>query len=194
MLFTSYSTFISALRDKTIGADIRAVAYDPEFWSATPSEEQQDPLRYMGLFALQAKRSGYQSILMPGRDLALARGANCVKGQSETLNAAYLRCGIAGAARFTPVFEIQCAPDELDIAELRSFVAESVRQAHAANPSAVLLATLSTTPNGVHANSADLVRAAQAILPMVRGFQLNTTSATRGVVVDFLQAMSRTGG
>jgi hypothetical protein len=193
MLFTSYSIFISTLRDKAIRSDIRAVAYDPEFWPATPRDEQQNPLRYMDLFAIQARRSGYQPILVPGRDLALAPGGQCAKQQSETLNAAYLRCGIADAARFAPVFEIQCAPDELDIAELRSFVAASVRQAHAANPSAVLIATLSTTPNGVHANSADLVRAAQAIAPIVRGFQLNMTSATRWVAVDFLRAISGTG-
>ena len=193
MLFKSYSAFRSSLSDKTIDAGIRAVAYDPEFWQATPQEEQQDPFRYMKLFAQEAQRNGYQPILMPGRDLALTPDGQCAKRQGETLDAAYLRCGIARAAQHTPVFEIQAAPVELNIPELRSFVSASTRQAHAANPSAVLIATLSTTPGSVSATSADLARAAKAMLPFVRGFQLNMTSATRGVAVDFLRAISGTG-
>lgn len=126
----------------------------------------------------------------PGRDLALAPGGKCAKRHGETLDTAYLRCGIASAARFTRIFEIQCAPVELDIPELRSFVGATVRQARKANPSAILIATLSTSPNGASATSADLVRAANTILPFVQGFQLNMTSSTRGVVVDFLRAIS----
>jgi hypothetical protein len=193
MLFASYSAFRSYLRDQTIHAQVRAVAYDPEFWPATPLEEQQDPLRYMGLFAREAQRYGYQPILVPGRDLALTPGSQCGKRQREVLNAAYLRCGIARAARFVQIFEVQAAPMELDIPELRSFVAASAREARAANPSAVIMSTLSTTPGGVPANSADLVRAANAILPFVQGFHLNTTPATRTVAVDFLRSISGTG-
>jgi hypothetical protein len=193
MLFTSYTAFMSSVQAKNIPADILAVEYDPEFWPATPQEEQQEPLRYMELFGQEAQRSGYQLILTPGRDLGLTPGGLCAKQQGETLNKAYLRCGITRAAQFAPVFEIQSAPVELNIQELRSFITASTRQAHAANPSAVLIATLSTTPDGVSANSADLVRAAKAILPFVRGFQLNMTSSTRTVVVKFLRAISGTG-
>lgn len=193
MLFTSYTAFMSSIKDKSIDAEIRAVEYDPEFWAATPQDEQQDPLHYMELFAREAQRRGYQVILTPGRDLALTPNSRCAKRRGETLNTAYLRCDIPRAAQFTPIFEIQCAPIELDIPELRSFVAASAQQAHAANPSAVLIATLSTTPGGTPTTSADMLRAAKTILPFVHGFQLNTTSATLGIAVDFLRVISGTG-
>lgn len=192
VLFTSYSAFISSLQDNAIHTRVRAVAYDPEYWAATPLEEQQEPFRYMQLFAEDAQRSGYQTILVPGRDLALTPAGQCAKQQRETINAAYLRCGMPRAAQYAPFFEIQCAPIELNIPELRSFVAASARQAHEANPSAVLTATLTTTPGNATASSADLVRAAQAILPFVRGFQLNMTRATRMIAVDFLRSISGT--
>lgn len=193
LLFTSYSAFSSSVRNGAIHTGIRAVEYDPEFWSATPQEDQQDPLSYMALFAREARRSRYQAILAPGRDLVLTPGGKCAERQGETINPAYLRCDIPRAAQFTPVFVIQCAPIELDLPELRSFVAASAHQARAANPSAVLIATLSTRPGGASATATDMVRAANAILPFVGGFQLNTTSATRGIAVDFLRAISGTG-
>lgn len=190
-LFTSYSAFLQELRTGRLSPRVRAVAYDPEAWQATPIDEQRDPLRYMALFARTARHKGYHALLMPGRDLLLVPGAKCGKRQGETLDSAYVRCGIARAARFAPVFEIQAAPVETDVPELRSFVRAAARRAHAANPSVTLTATLSTAPpGGASVSAAALVRAAAAIMPYVGGFQLNMTSGTRGVAVTFLRLLS----
>lgn len=190
-LFTSYSAFTHALERKEIGIGIRAVAYDPEHWSATPLNEQRNPLRYLELFSHAARQHGYTPILMPGRDLLLTSGSRCTKQQGETLDTAFIRCDIAEAARFTPVFEIQCAPIELNTSELSSFLRASARQARAANPSVTLTATLSTAPGGKRITAQQLLHAAKAMAPYVRGFQLNVSQGAESVEFAFLSAVAR---
>ena len=184
--FTSYTEFIGRLRRHAIPPGVRAVAYDPERWRATPVAERLDPERYMALFAGAAHRHGYAAILMPGRDL-LAAARSCRQQPGEDLDAAFLRCGLAGeGARLSQVFEIQTAPVELSTTELRGFAAACARQAKAANPSVVLIATLSTQPGTGSANGWQLARAAAAVRPYVRGFQLNLTRQSTRAAVSFL--------
>src|SRR5258708_32917953 len=173
--FTSYAQFIGRLHRHAIPAGVRAVAYDPELWRATPFIERLDPERYMALFAAAARRHGYAAILMPGRDL-LAAGSSCRQQPGEDLDAAFLRCGLAGAgARLSQIFAIQTAPIEMRATELRSFAAACAKQARAANPSVVLIATLSTQPGTRRVSGWRLSRAAAAVRPFVQGFQLNMT-------------------
>src|SRR5579859_2978859 len=54
--FTSYADFIGKLRRRAIPRGVRAVAYDPELWRATPLPERLDPGHYMALFAAAARR------------------------------------------------------------------------------------------------------------------------------------------
>jgi len=184
--FTSYAEFIGRLQRHAIPSGVRAVAYDPERWQATPFAERLDPERYMALFAGAAHRHGYAAILMPGRDLLAAAGS-CRQQPGEDLDAAFLRCGLAGAgARLSQVFEIQTAPVELSGAELRGFAAACARQARAANPGVVLIATLSTQPGSSRVNGWQLARAAAAVRPYVQGFQLNLTRRTTRAAVSFL--------
>lgn len=189
-LFTSYHTFIAALQSHTIGRGFRAVAYDPEYWSRTPTQEQQDPLRYLSLFAAAARARGYKVILMPGRDLLLNSNATCVKRSGETLDAAFVRCGIGRAARFASIFELQCAPIELDIPELRGFVRLASLQARSANPHVMLTSTLSTEPDGVTASSAELIAAVRAMAPYVDGFQLNMSANQLPAVLGLMRAIA----
>jgi hypothetical protein len=185
-LFTSYTEFIGMLRRHAIPPGVRAVAYDPERWRATPFAERLDPERYMALFAGAAHRHGYTAILMPGRDLLAAAGS-CRQQPREDLDAAFLRCGLAGeGARLAQIFEIQTAPVELSTTELRGFAAACAKQARAANPSVVLIATLSTQPGTGSANGWQLARAAAAVRPYVRGFQLNLTRRSTRAAVSFL--------
>jgi hypothetical protein len=192
-LFTSYARFVRELRGRAIPPDVRAVAYDPELWQATPPDEQADPLRYMTLFARAAHRRHYLVILMPGRDLLLRTDGRCVKQQGETLDQAFIRCDLAASARYAQIFEIQCAPDEFDPAGLRRFVQASASRARAANPSAVLIATLSTQTGGRRVAAATLTGVERAISPFVDGIQLNVAPGATAVAVSFLRAVARLG-
>jgi hypothetical protein len=184
--FTSYAEFIGRLQRHAIPPGVRAVAYDPELWQATPFAERLDPERYMALFAGAAHRHGYAAILMPGRDL-LAAASSCRQQPGENLDAAFLRCGLAGeGARLSQVFEIQTAPVELNSTELRGFAAACARQARAANRSVILIATLSTQPGTRRVNGWQLAQAAAAVRPYVQGFQLNMTRGSTRAAVAFL--------
>jgi hypothetical protein len=184
--FTSYADFLGKLQRHAIPAGVRAVAYDPELWRATPFAERIDPGRYMRLFAAAAGRHGYATIMMPGRDL-LSVARSCQQQDGEDLDAAFLRCGLAGeSARLAQVFEIQTAPVELSTAEVRGFAAACARQARAANPSVVLIATLSTQPGARAVSGWQLAQAAAALRPFVQGFQLNMTRWSTRAAVSFL--------
>jgi len=187
--FTSYADFIGRLHRHAMPAGVRAVAYDPELWRATPFIERLDPKRYMALFATAARRHGYAVILMPGRDLLAAAGS-CRQQPWEDLDTAFLRCGLAGeSARLSQVFEIQTAPVETRAAELRAFAAACAKQARAANPSVVLIATLSTQPGTSWVSGRQLARAAASVRPFVQGFQLNLTRRSARAAVAFLRTI-----
>jgi hypothetical protein len=187
--FTSYADFAGELQRHAVPAGVRAVAYDPELWRATPLAERIDPQRYMRLFAAAAQRHGYATILMPGRDL-LAGAGPCRQRDGEDLDAAFVRCGLAGeGARLSQIFELQTAPVELSSTELRGFAAACARQARAANPSVVLIATLSTQPGGTWVSGWQLARAAAALRPFVQGFQLNMTRWSTRAAVAFLRTV-----
>jgi hypothetical protein len=189
VFFTSYADFIGRLRRHAMPARVRAVAYDPELWRATPLLERLDPRHYMTLFAAAAHRHGYAAILMPGRDLLAAAGS-CRRQPGEDLDAAFLRCGLAGAAaRLSQIFEIQTAPIETRSTELRSFAGACAKQARAANRSVVLIATLSTQPAAGPVSGSQLHRAAAALRPYVQGFQLNLTRGTARAAVAFLRTL-----
>src|SRR6266536_3237608 len=187
--FTSYADFAGRLHRHAMPAGVRAVAYDPELWQATPFPERLDPKRYMALFAAAARRHGYAVILMPGRDL-LAAASSCRQQPWEDLDTAFLRCGLAGeSARLSQIFEIQTAPVETRAAELRAFAAACAKQARAANPAVVLIATLSTQPGSRWVSGWQLTRAAAAVRPFVQGFQLNMTRRSTRAAVAFLRTI-----
>jgi len=188
-LFRSYRDFAGQLRQGTIGAGVRVVVYDPESWPDTPRQERIDPMRYLALFARTATARGYRAVLAPGRDLTLTEGGACEKRRGERVGEAYVRCGIPRSAAGAPVFVIQAAPQELDLPALHRLVAASARQARAANPDVVVIATISTAPGGVPAGSAAMVRAAETMRPYVEGFMLNTTRATTPAALAFLRAL-----
>jgi hypothetical protein len=187
-VFTSYGMFRQALASGQIPDGVKAVSYDPELWAATPAREQVNPVGYMRLFARAARRAGYTVILVPGRDLMLVPGARCGQRPHETIDGAFLRCGLpAAAARLAPVFEVQVAPEELNPARAAAFTEACARQARAANPHVAVLATLSTVPLGHPATGDQVARAAAAIRPFVQGFQLNLTAASLGPALAFLR-------
>src|SRR5436190_3322000 len=128
-----------------IRPDVRFVMYDPEGWPSTPVKEQRDPVAAMRAFAAAARSAGYGVIITPNPSLVDVAKADCMRSASETMEAAFLRCGIeAAAARLSDVVEIQGQLLEADPAAYRSFVEAEAVQVRAANPNVVVLAGLST--------------------------------------------------
>jgi hypothetical protein len=126
---------------------------------------------------------------------AATRRTSCRKLRAESLDAAFVRCGLAGmGARLAQVLEIQTAPVEQDTAQLRTFAAACQRQARAANPRVVLIATLSTQPGGKPVNGWQLAQAAQALRPFVQGFQLNMTRWSTRAAIAFLRSIPALSG
>lgn len=193
-MFASYDEFARLIRQGVIPPEVRVVGYDPESWAATPAPERHDPIRYLALFASTARAHGYRPVLAPGRDLTLTPGGTCAKLPGERVGDAYLRCGIPGTAQLAGAFVIQAAPVELDLPQLRHLVAEGARQARAANPSVVVIATLSTAPGRVLADPGAIARAARTMRPYLDGFMLNLTRATTAEAVAFLRALSTGSG
>lgn len=193
-VYTSYATFRQDLASRQIPAGVKAVSYDPELWPATPAREQANPVGYMRLFARAARHAGYIVILVPGRDLMLVPGARCGQRPHETIDTAFLRCGLpAAAARLAPVFEAQVAPEEMQPARAAAFAAACARQARAASPHVAVLATLSTVPLGHRVTGGQLARAAAAIQPFVQGFQLNLTRVSIRPALTLLRRLHRFG-
>ncbi len=190
-LFFSYADFQNALQGGTIIPGVRFVAYDPENWSLTPRGEQQDPLRYLKLFGQAAQASGYQAILVPGRDLMQVPGAVCGQQKGESISAAYVRCGLPASAAYASAYVIQAASLELDLPSLKQLVQSSAAAARTANPAVTIYATLSTTPPGGGPTSASaLNKAARTILPYVQGLEVNTTAGTDSRMIAFLHALA----
>lgn len=188
--FFSYADFASALQSGTILPNAKAVLYDPENWAATPVNEQQDPMRYMRLFGETALGHGFPAILAPGRDLTNVSGGTCTKSAGETLTQAYLRCGLASAAAYVPIFIIQGAPVETDLGQFKQLVQQAAAQARAANPNVIVLVTLSTDPGGVLVSSAVITQAARTALPYVQGLLPNSTAATDGTMIAALRKLA----
>jgi len=190
-LFSSIAAFRAAVHAASVIPGVGSVAYDLEFFHLTPVAERQDPLTNLDAFALAARASGYQPILIPGRDLVRQPGTACGQQPGLTISQAYLNCGLPGTAADAGIYVIQSAPVETNLPALRQLVQQSAVQARRANPNIIVIATLATAPNGIPATSTALATAARVLLPYVDGFELNSRPATDRRVVSFLEDLSR---
>jgi hypothetical protein len=98
LVYNSYAQFAADLASHTIALSYTWVMYDPEYWAATPPNEQQNPAAYMQQFGQLAHAHGLKVIQAPGRDLGLVPGSACPKTPGENLDHWYLRCDIPAAA------------------------------------------------------------------------------------------------
>jgi hypothetical protein len=145
MAWASEAAFARDLANGVIPADVRAVMYDPEFWTATPLAEQRDPVGAMRRFASLARTHGYLVILTPHPNLTAVPGGACVHQADETIQAAFLRCRLsAAAASLADVVEIQGQFLEVDTDAYRAFVTRAADQARAAHRDVRVIAGLST--------------------------------------------------
>ncbi len=199
MHFTSQGAFARAAAMGQLPGGLQAVVYDNEAWSLTPAAEQRDPGYYEQQFAALAHSEGLTAIMTPALDLVA--GLSCGSG---TYAQRFVRCDLAGmAASHGDVVEIQAQSLEADVGSYASLVSSAATQADAAHPGVVLLAGLSTGPNGATVTASQLLAAAQATVTTVVGWWLNIPGtsvscpacrASQPMIADqFLRALDATG-
>jgi hypothetical protein len=124
-------------------------------------------------------------VITPHPSLAEVNGAPCTATEGETVEDAFLRCGLQGqAARYADVVEIQAQFLEWDPVRYRVVVETAAAQARAANPNVVVIAGLSTR----YAADPDVMYEAwDAVRDVVDGHYLAMPDHIRPeVAVDFL--------
>ncbi|HEV2361113.1 MAG TPA: hypothetical protein VGS21_05380, partial [Acidimicrobiales bacterium] len=148
--FTSCQELASAAASGGL-ADVDAVLYDSENWRFTPVEEQVDLVGSMLRAREAADAAGVRLIAAPAVSLAkvlpvapgVQPGGIGDNGRGDRYDR-YLRAGIATAAAIADVVDIQAQGAERDPRRYAAFVREATLQVHAVNPSATILAGLST--------------------------------------------------
>jgi hypothetical protein len=183
-------------RDLAAGAidpSVRFVMYDPEWWAATPLDEQRHPVAAMEAFAAAARSAGYGVIITPHPSLIEVPKADCTRSATETMEAAFLRCGIeAAAARLSDVVEVQGQLLEADPATYRSFVEAETAQARLANPNVVVLAGLSTR---FASGPETLLNAWDSVTDIVDGHYMAVPEGIRpDIAVAFLRMLAEQRG
>lgn len=197
--FTSEAAFAWAVAAGDLPSGLQAVVYDNEGWSLTPTAEQQDPQYYEQQFSALAHSQGLTTVMAPALDLV--SGLSCGSG---TYAQRYLRCNLAGmAAGYGDVVEIQAQSLETNAGSYSSLVSSAASQAGAAHPGVVVLAGLSTGPNGATITGSEMLAAAQATAATVAGWWLNipgtsvscpTCRVSQPMIADqFLRALDAHG-
>jgi hypothetical protein len=145
LAWSSERRFAREVAERTIPSSVRVVLYDPEGWLATPPAERRAPIPAMLAFGTLARANGYLPVITPHPSLMAVHGAVCGAIVGESLEAAYLRCGIQGAAaRAADIVEVQAQFLEVDPDAYERFVTDAAAQARLANPSVQVISGIST--------------------------------------------------
>ena len=190
---------ISEALQSGLPPSIKGIVYDLEDWSFSPLSEQQNPVASTSAAATLVHQAGLALIATPATDLV-----NTLDPGATNKSAAYLSLGIPAAAQDADVFEIQAQGLELSIASYASFVTAAAQAARTANPKVIVLAGLSTNPNGQQVTAQDLYAAVQATSGVVNGYWLNIPSGGTycpncgapqpQVAIGLLQMLQQNGG
>jgi hypothetical protein len=188
LAYSSYAQFASDIADHAISSSYQWVMYDPEYWPATPVNEQQNPALYMQKFGQLAHANGLKVIETPGRDLALVPRSACPQTHGESLDHWYLRCHIPGAAAASAdVVVVQDQVNTTNPAEFCYLYNTSRSQAQAANPQVVVDAAVSTN----YGTAAQMATAAESA--SAQGIYVSTTTQEIGKTAAFLHLMQLAG-
>lgn len=191
--FASFAAFQAKVKAGALGANTKAVMYDPEGWKETPPNEQQNVGRYLQQFCELAHQHGWLAITTPSVDLMTAkneRRAEVYPHPGKTIQEAYLDYNLAAlAARYADFTEIQAQALQLEPAKYADFVKRAKAQALAANPKVKFLSGLSAYRNK-SISPAELCAAANSVRDVVDGFYLavkNMDSPNPENVLQFIQ-------
>lgn len=152
-------------------AYIKGIVYDLEDWPFSPPSEQQNPVASINAAATLVHQAGLALVATPATDLV-----NVLDPGAIDKYAAYLSLGIPAAAQNADVFEIQAQGSEANTALYASFVTAAAQAARAANPHVIVLAGLSTNPDGQQVTAQELYTDVQATRGVVNGYWLNIPS------------------
>jgi hypothetical protein len=162
LTYTSYAQFAADLSGGRITFPYQWVIYDPEKWTQTPLNEQQDPARYMTLFGQLAHAHGLKVIQAPAMGLGYVAGAVTPRLQGETIVHWYLRANIAAtAAAAGDIVDVQAESQTTNLAAYDTLVTGAQAQAQTANPAAQVFAEVSTYNGTV----AQMTAAAESVHP-----------------------------
>jgi hypothetical protein len=188
LYYSSYAEFQSDLNTGQITYPYKWVMYDPEGWANTPVAEQQNPVKYLGLFASLAHSKGYKVIETPSRDLGNVATVCPLKNQiGENLNQWYIRCKIAAAAAAADVYVLQNQVNTTNLADYVSLFNQAKAQAVAANPSVKVDSEVSTN----YGNADDMVAAAKSV--KADGYYVSMTSPAIAEAGEFFDKMQAAG-
>lgn len=151
---------------------VAVVLYDPESWPMTPRAEQIDPVAAVCRAAAIAHAHGKRLIATPAVDL-LRQVAPDASHRGQRYRAFEQTGWIGAMAKCTDGVEIQAQGAEANPALFRQFVDTEARQARAANPDVLVLAGISTNPDGRRVSTQQLFEDVRAVRPVVDGFWLN---------------------
>lgn len=189
LYYSSYAQFQSDLASGAITYPYKWVMYDPEGWAQTPAAEQQNPAKYLGLFAALAHQHGYKVIETPARDLGNVATTCPLNTQTgENLDQWYIRCKIAAAAAAADIYVLQDQVNTTNVTEYGWLFSQARAQATAANSAVQVDAEVST-----NYGTADQMAAAAQSVPAASGFYLSTTTAGISQADQFLQKMQAAG-
>ena len=159
LIYNSYAQFAADIASHAIAPTYTWVMYDPEYWSATPLAEQQNPALYMQQFGQLAHAHGLKVIEAPGRDLGLVPGTACPQTPGENLDHWFLRCNIPGAAAASAdMVVVQDQVNTTNPAEFDYLYNSSRAEAQAANPQIITDPEVSTT----HGTATQMATAAKS--------------------------------
>lgn len=151
--FTSEAALASALSSSAILPSTKAILYDNEDWSLTPTEEQSQPAVYYRKAASLVHAKGYIFIGTP---------VSKSDPQIDTEIASYV-----------DVLDIQSQYDQSTSSAYAGHVLPIARDAHATNPSLIILSGLSTNPPAGIPTADQLVNDARSVQPTIQGYWLN---------------------
>jgi len=176
VIFRSYARFRADVSTHRLSPAIRVVVYDPEKWSFTPIREQLHPRRSMRAFAALARTAHLRVVEAPARDLVTVPGAGCVRASRETVDGAFLRCGLVRvAAEVSDVVDVQAQADQTTELHYARFVDAAASQARGSNPRVVVLCGLTTMRQGDTVSN--MLADAIAVRAAVNGYWLNVHGA-----------------
>jgi hypothetical protein len=185
--YSSYAQFASDIANGNISFPYQWVLYDPEEWSATPVNEQQNPIKYMTLFGQLAHANGLKVIMAPAMDLAYVQGSVLPRLRNESGPAWYTRVNIAGAAAAAgDVVTVQTESLTTNLPAYDSLYNTAAAQARAANPSVQAFAEVST----LNGTPQQMTTAAQSV--NAPGYYVAAPNAI-SQADQFLQSMQAAG-
>ena len=160
--YTSYAQFSSDIQSGAISYPYKWVMYDPEEWSQTPVNEQQDPVKYMTLFGQLAHAHGLKVIQAPALDLAWVPGSVLLRIGNESGNQWFVRVNLAGAAAAAgDIFQLQDESNTTTLSQYTGLFNSTQTEAQTANQNVKVFSEVST----VNGTATQMAAAAQSISP-----------------------------